>query len=575
MERQKLGEGDTRTTDVVVVGSGGAGLATAIVSASEGLGVVVLEKSELIGGTTAMSGGGIWAPANSFMRAAGDDDSQDVALEYLRQLMGQFRDTTVLEAFLENAPIALDYFQRHSDLTFATRSRSPDYYSNFVGATKTSRAVDSGEFDARELGPDSQRIRASRPESLLFGGLAVTGGDVAHLLKCFKSLKSFQYVARLLASYAAQRVRFGRSTRLVLGRALVARMMNTLRSRGVEVLTSTAAHELIMDGSGVVGVIAETAGKFTRILARRGVVLATGGFSQNGAMRKNWIPFPDNHFSVGSDSSHGDGIRLGLAAGSSMPSDKRESAYWVPVSVRHLLDGTTATFPHLVTDRAKPGVIAVNGRGRRFVNEADSYHDFVRAMYESETHQPTIPAYLVCDSRTLRRYGLGLARPWPFSKVSLIRDGYLITGSTVGDLASNLGIESGSLRATVSEFNKNAKRGEDPDFGRGSSAYNRHMGDANHRPNPCLAPLEIAPFYAVRVFPGNLSTSRGLSTDQYARVLDRRGPPIEGLYAVGNDADSVFAGAYPGPGASLGPALTFAYVAGMHMASKVDGGKKP
>jgi succinate dehydrogenase/fumarate reductase flavoprotein subunit len=573
MERQNLGEGDTRTTDVVVVGSGGGGLATAIVSASEGLGVVVLEKSEFIGGTTAMSGGGIWAPANSFMRAAGDDDSREIAFEYLRQLMSQSRDTTVMEAFLENAPIALDYFQRHSDLTFATRSRSPDYYSNFVGATKTSRAVDSREFDARELGPDSQRIRASRPESLLFGGLAVTGGDVAHFLNCFKSFRSFQYVARLLASYAAQRVRFGRSTRLVLGRALVARMMNTLRSRGVEVLTSTSARELIMNGGSVVGVIAETAGNPTRIFARKGVVLATGGFSHNDALRKDWVPHPDSHFSVGSDSNHGDGIQLALSAGASMPSDERDSAYWVPVSVRHLLDGTTATFPHLVTDRAKPGVIAVNGLGRRFVNEADSYHDFVRAMYEGAAHQLSIPAYLVCDNRALRRYGLGLARPWPVSKVSLIRDGYLIKGSTVGDLASNLGIDSGSLRATVSEFNRNAKRGEDPDFGRGSSAYNRHMGDANHRPNPCLGALDSAPFYAVKVFPGNLGTSRGLSTDRYARVLNGRGLPIEGLYAVGNDADSVFAGAYPGPGASLGPALTFGYVAGMHLACKVDGGK--
>jgi succinate dehydrogenase/fumarate reductase flavoprotein subunit len=568
MQGLNLEDGDTHTTDVVVVGSGGGGLATAIVSATEGLGVIVLEKSGFIGGTTAMSGGGIWAPANSFMRAAGDDDSPESALEYLRPLMSQSRDTLVLEAFLENAPIALDYFQRHSDLIFATRSRSPDYYSNAAGATKTSRALDSREFDTRKLGPDSQRIRASRPESMLFGGLAVTGGDIAHLLNCFKSFKSFRYVARLLASYAAQRVRFGRSTRLILGRALVARMMTTLRSRGVEVLTSTSARKLITDGGEVVGVIAEHAGNTTRIFARKGVVMATGGFSHNGDMRKKWVPYPDNHFSVSSDSNQGDGIQLALSAGASLPGDERDSAYWVPVSVRRSPDGTAATFPHLVTDRAKPGVIAVNGLGRRFVNEADSYHDFVRAMYEDAAHQLTIPAYLICDNRALRRYGLGLARPWPFSKANLIRDGYLIMGATLVDLANKLGIDSGHLCATVSEFNGNAKRGADPEFGRGSSDYNRHMGDASHRPNPCLAPLEIAPFFAVRVFPGNLGTSRGLSTDRYARVVNGRGIPIGGLYAVGNDADSVFAGAYPGPGASLGPALTFGYVVGMHMASK-------
>jgi succinate dehydrogenase/fumarate reductase flavoprotein subunit len=201
--------------------------------------------------------------------------------------------------------------------------------------------------------------------------------------------------------------------------------------------------------------------------------------------------------------------------------------------------------------------------------EADSYHDFVHAMHAGESKKvPTIPAHLICDSRALRRYGLGLARPWPFSKSALIGDGYLIAGSTPGELAGKLGIDSESLCTTMSEFNANARRGEDPNFGKGSTDYNRYMGDTTHRPNPCLAPLEIAPFYAVKVYPGNLGTSRGLSIDRYAPVLEQYGSPIQGLYAVGNDADSVFAGAYPGPGASLGPALTFGYVAGMHMAAK-------
>jgi succinate dehydrogenase/fumarate reductase flavoprotein subunit len=355
----------------------------------------------------------------------------------------------------------------------------------------------------------------------------------------------------------------------VLGQALVARMMSTLRSRGVLMLTSTAARELILDEGRVVGVIAQNGAMISRILARKGVVLATGGFSYNEAMRRKWVPFSESHFPVGADASNGDGIRLALSAGASMPSDDRDSAYWAPVSVRRLPDGTAATFPHLVTDRAKPGVIAVNGLGCRFVNEADSYHDFVRAMHAGESRKsPTIPAYLLCDSRSLRRYGLGLARPWPFSKSRLIDDGYLIAAPTLGELAGKLGIDSESLCATVREFNANAQRGEDPTFGKGSTDYNRYMGDTKHVPNPCLAPLEIAPFYAVKLYPGNLGTSRGLSTDRHARVLEPRGTAIQGLYAVGNDADSVFAGAYPGPGASLGPALTFAYVAGMHLAAK-------
>jgi succinate dehydrogenase/fumarate reductase flavoprotein subunit len=513
-----------------------------------------------------MSGGGIWAPANSFMRAAGDDDSREDALRYLRQIIGRSRDTALVEAFLENAPQAFDYFQRHSDLNFSTRRRSPDYYSNYAGAAKTSRAVDSQEIDGRELGPDFHLIHAPRPESLLFGGLSVTGADVSHLLNCFNSFRSFGYVTRLLVTYAAQRVRFGRSTRLVLGRAMVARMMSTLRKLQVDVVLSTAGRELIVSKGAVVGVLAENHGKHTKFLARRGVVLATGGFAGDTAMRKSWIPYPDSHFPVGSESNQGDGIRLGLSVGATMPVDERDSAYWVPVSARRAPDGSTATFPHLVTDRAKPGVIAVNGLGHRFVNEAVSYHDFVRAMFDGNSNAPAIPAYLVCDNRALRRYGLGLVRPWPFSKTDFIKDGYLFTGSTLGELASKLGIDSRALSNTVNRYNQNAMRGEDPDFGKGSTEYNRHMGDANHLPNPCLAPIDSAPFYAVRVFPGNLGTSRGLKTDRHARVVDHQGQPIEGVYAVGSDADSVFAGSYPGPGASLGPALTFGYVAGMHMA---------
>jgi succinate dehydrogenase/fumarate reductase flavoprotein subunit len=554
--------------DVVVVGSGAGGMATALVAASEGLRVVILEKAACLGGTTALSGGGIWIPANSFMRAAGDRETQSDALTYLRGILGGAREPSHLQAFIDNGSKALDYFQAHSDLRFTTRGRSPDYYPNQLGATKTSRAVDNQEMNGLEIGDDFNLIRSPRSESLIFSGLPVNGLDVFHLLHCLRSGRSFKHVTGLLWNYILGLLRHGKSKRLILGRAIIGRMIKSLRRLDVDLEPATVVRELIQEEGRVIGLVAQRQGKPVTYLARRGVVLATGGFGYNPVMRARWTPHPESHFAVGAESNQGDGIRLGLSAGGVMPADERDSAYWVPVSVHRSSNGAMATFPHLVTDRAKPGVIAVDGRARRFVNEAVSYHDFVRAMFDGAERDLTIPAYLVCDHRALRRYGLGLARPWPFSKAKLLADGYLIAGSTVLELAKKLGIDGKSLAQTVNRYNDDARCGEDSEFCKGSSDYDRHMGDALHRPNPCLAPLDMGPFYAVTLFPGNLGTSRGLTIDGHARVLDRDTRPIVGLYAVGSDADSVFGGAYPGPGASLGPALTFGYLAGMHLATK-------
>jgi hypothetical protein len=372
-------------------------------------------------------------------------------------------------------------------------------------------------------------------------------------------------VAKLLGAYASQRMQAPRGTTLYLGNALAGWLLLAARRLGVEIATGTAAVTLTTAAGRVDAVVLRGPDGDRRVAAQRGVVLATGGFSHDPALRERHLSPHAGPVSAAAPGSTGDGARMAVNLGAGIGDGHEGGAFWVPASRFTRADGSPAVFPHTVTDRAKPGVIAVDGTARRFTNEARSYHEFVLAMLRNSNTQAS-PAWLICDRRFLWRYGLGRVQPFTRRVRRYVADGYLRTGSTPAALAEQIGVDPAALADTIADYNTGARQGRDDAFGRGSDIYQRHLGDSEHQPNPCVAPLEQPPFYAVAVYPADLGTATGLVTDAHARVLGADGQPIAGLYCCGNDMHSVMNGAYPGPGITLGPALTFGYLAARHAA---------
>lgn len=556
-----------REVDVVVIGAGAGGMSAALTARIEGLSVLLIEKTDRIGGSTAVSGGVVWAPASAHAAAAGQDDSVEKALTYLDATVGSASPATIRRRFVEACGRMIEYFAEHAELRFAARAQAPDYYPDRPGATLGGRALDPLEFDGRLLGPWFSRLRSPLSPFLVLGGMMVNTADVKHLLAATKSFTSWKHSVQLLLRYFTDRLRgYPRGTRLVLGNALAARLLRSLLDRGVEPWLSASVKCLHADGDGVQGVAIEYQGRTASIRARRGVVVACGGFPWNAELRTSLFPEPSGPWSMAPEGNCGDGLRYAQDAGAVLGTGHAGPALWAPVSIHRRADGTEVRFPHLVWERAKPGLMAVNGAGERFVNEATSYHEFVLAMRRSHERVPTVPAYLVCDRDFLRKWGLGLALPGRRPRGRLIRDGYLHRGDTLRELATRLNIDPDRFEASVGRFNAAAASGEDPDFGKGGDAYNRYLGDSGHVPNPCLAPLARVPFYAVAVYPGDIGTALGIRCDEDARALDASGSAIRGLYVAGNDMHSVMGGHYPGAGITLGPALTFGWLAGRHLA---------
>ncbi len=557
--------------DLVVVGSGAAGLAAAVTAAYHGLKVAVVEKADTLGGATAWSGGWMWAPLNPLARASGIVEEAETVRTYLRAELGERYDAAKIDAFLDAAPRMVEFFHEKTALQFADGNAIADIHGDTPGAGTGGRSVIAAPFDGRQLNRETlSKLRRTMPETAFLGMPIQAGPDLAAFLTCTRSLKSFAHVAQRLARHLLDLTRYGRAMQLVNGVALVGRLAKSADDLGVTFRVSSPVTRLIKAGERVTGVVIEGPEGKETLHARHGVMLAAGGFPWDVERRRELFPRTptgQEHWPLPPPSASGDGLRLGEAVGGVVGSSLHSPVAWAPVSLAPWGNGRVGHFPHII-DRAKPGIIGVLKNGRRFVNEAHGYYDYVEAMISAVPEGEEICSWLICTHRFQRRYGLGITRPAPVPFRHWIRKGYLKRGRTLDELALACGIDPEGLSATVAEFNRHAAHGEDPEFGRGTTLYNRKNGDAAHGPNPCVAPLERGPFYAVKVVPGCFGTFAGLETDEHARVLDENGSPIAGLYAAGADMASIMGGHYPAGGINLGPAMTFGYIAGLHVAGK-------
>ena len=557
--------------DVLVIGTGASGMSTAVTAASQGLKVLVVEKEARYGGTTARSGGWLWIPGTRLATEQGIIESPGAARAYLQHEATTHFDPARVDAFLENGPKAVDFFTRMTAVQFDMPPVFPDYHAEAPGGSLGGRSMVTKPFDGRELGPHIKTLAPALPELTVFGMMLGSGKEIKHFMRAFRSLESFIYVTKRLSRHALDVVRHGRGMTLTNGNALAGRLAKAAMDFDIPVWLSSPVTDLIVEHDGVAGAHVTHDGKRMRVNVKRGVVLACGGFPFDVQRRKELFPHAPTgkeHYSLSPETNTGDGLRLAESVGGRVDGTIPHAAAWVPTSVTTRKDGSKGVMPHFI-DRAKPGVIAVTANGKRFANEGNSYHDFVQDMVRASMGEPEVSAWLLCDHRVLRNYGLGCVAPFPLPIGRHLKSGYLKRGATIVELAQNIGIGPAALQATVEEFNRGASRGEDPLFGKGSRAYNRFQGDELITPNPCVAPLEHGPFYAIKLVVGDIGTFAGLVTDEKMRVLGASSKPINRLYAVGNDAASIMGGNYPGGGITLGPALTFGYIAGLELAKSV------
>jgi succinate dehydrogenase/fumarate reductase flavoprotein subunit len=442
-----------------------------------------------------------------------------------------------------------------------------DYHPDWPGASRGTRSLIPGVFDARRLGGRFSTLRRPLASTMVFGGMTIPSGELPIMRRAHRSPAAAWHAARLLARHALDRAAgHARGTRIANGNGLAAALAAAGWTRGVRLLTETRLTALHLADGRICGVTAAANHGALEIATRRGVVLAGGGFSGSAAMRRRFFPpgaQGEAHVRIVPDSIEGDGLALAEVLGARIVAGP-STASWAPTSQVPVADGTEG-FPHFM-ERQKPGFIAVNAQGRRFVNEATSYSLFVQAMLaDAQGREPT--CWLIADRPALRRHGLGAVPPFPLGIGPWLRSGYLIEATDIPALAARTGLDAGTLSATVAAFNLHAREGRDPEFARGSSAIDRAYGDPASRLHPNLGPLEAPPFYAVRLFTGDIGSLAGLASDAYARVLRGDGEPIAGLCVAGNDAASLFGGTYPAGGITLGPAMTFGWIAAHTLAA--------
>lgn len=552
--------------DLLVIGSGAAGLCAAVTAAHQGLRVVLAEKDAVFGGTTAWAGGWAWVPGNPPARRAGIEEPPGAARAYLAAVLGNRFDAPRVDAFLTHGPRMVTFLEGIG-LRFEGGTHIPDTYGDMPGAGTGGRSVIAAPYDGRRLGALIHRLRRPLPETAFLGMTIQAGADLRAFLTMTRSPRAFVHVTRRVLRHLWHLARYRRGMDLRNGNALVARLLRAAADAGVDLHHDCPALRLTGDGDRVTGAVLRIDGAEVAVTATRGVILATGGFPHDTARRDTQFPAPHLHHTLAVPSATGDGLRLAEGMGARQDTGLASPAALCPVSIVPYRDGTCGTFPHII-ERGKPGVIAVLADGRRFCNEGLGYHDFVTALLGASPNDPQ--CWLICTRAFQRRYGMGIARPFPLPLGPWLRSGYLTQAATTTALARACGIDADGLAATLADYNRHAAQGQDPAFGRGSTPYARLQGDPDHGPNPCVAPIARGPFLALRVVPGSFGTFAGLATDAWARVLTGAGAPIPGLYAAGADMASVMGGYYPAGGINIGPALTFGHVAALHAAGREE-----
>lgn len=551
-------------TDVLVVGSGASGLTAALAAADRGAEVLIIEKGHLFGGTSATSGGTIWIPNNHLIGPAGGSDTPEDAVRYISALAEGFSTPERIHAFVEHAPRMFRWLDESTDVKFESLTRYCDYHPELPGGRPGYRSCQALPVACDVLGSEFELLQPPHVGTTAFGRINWTAREAHPLITQSKGAKStFMKIAARYYLDVRQRWKTTRDRRLTGGGALVARLRWSLRKRKVPMRLSTELVGFIVEGGRVVGAEVLCNGQPQRIRAARGVILASGGFERNAALRTQHLPAPTTTaWSAGNPFNTGSATEAAMAIGVKMAN--MDSAWWAP---GYKLADEDRARPMFV-ERSLPGSIMVDGAGKRFCNEAASYHVTGGLMAQrAAAGDATVPTWFVFDARYRGRYALGPIFPGPPSFDRSLRPSMralLRSAGSIAELAAAIGVPAATLVATVESFNRNAAEGRDPEFHRGESLYDRYYGDPAIQPNSCLAPLAKAPFYALPIYPCDIGTNGGIVTDADARALDASGRPIPGLYATGNCSASPMGKSYPAAGATLGPGMTFGWLAAQH-----------
>lgn len=578
-----LRDGDT--LDVIVVGAGGAGMSAAVFAAGAGLRTAIIERTEYVGGTTAFTAGTTWVPGTHHATEVGASDSRTEVEEFLEASIGGHAPEDLRQVFLDLGPEAVAVMEHGSQVDYRAHKRHPDYLTQLPGSKLSGRALEPYPFDGRKLGPRLALVRPPLPEFTAFDGMSLEREDIGHLAGAHPTEESRSHLLALRRSYRDALDEYGMDTRRTMGNALVAGLLHTLDDHEVPVLTQSEVGQIgphqhdnaadtdsdsdsTQDVAGspmLYDVVINQAGTNLQVKARN-IIFASGGFNRSPKRRAQLLPGHNMEWCPGAPGHTGQAHDLIDNLGGRYGTSALAHTFYAPVSRRQREDGTWAVFPHFVMDRAKPHMIVVDQDGHRFLNESTSYHLFGMRMvlHNHESPSRATPSYLITDATGMHKYGLGMVRPFQSeSKLEKqVESGYLVRGHSIADLAGELGISAASLETTITRTNESAHNGEDPDFHRGSNDYERFNGDAGSETgHPNIAAVDGGPYYAVRLFPGDIGASTGYVTDTTAGVLDAEGAPIPGIYTIGNDMQSMMGGTYPAPGITIGPGLVFAYAA--------------